>query len=268
MDLDAYCTRIGYAGPRTPTLGTLRALQELHAATIPFEAIDVLLGRGIDLAPEAVEAKLIASRRGGYCYEQNGLFKRALTAMGFAVEGLLARVLWTRAKEAPLPPRSHMVLRVDIGGQSWLVDVGFGAAMPTWPLRLDTTEPQPTRHETYRLRPHGHDLRLEAIIEGAWMALHELSLEPVLDVDYEPVNWYTATHPSSHFRHRLGVARSTPQARLTLSDNRLTVRTTDGRVERRMLTADGLERALREIFLLPVQPEWRPVIERAAMAAG
>jgi N-hydroxyarylamine O-acetyltransferase len=268
MDLDAYCARIGYAGPRTPTLGTLRALQELHPAAIPFEAIDVLLGRSIDLSPEAVDAKLIAARRGGYCYEQNGLFKRVLTAMGFEVEGLLARVLWTRPADAPLPPRSHMVLRVTIDGEAWLADVGFGASMPTWPLRLDTEEPQPTRHETYRLRPHGRDLRLEAKIDGDWLALHQLGLEPVLDVDYEPINWYTATHPSSHFRHRLSVARSTPRARFALSDNRLTVRTPDGHVERRMLTADGLERVLRETFLLPVQPAWRPLLERAAMAVN
>lgn len=268
MDLDAYCARVGYAGPRTPTLATLQALVELHPAAIPFEAIDVLLDRAIDLAPEAVDAKLIAARRGGYCYEQNGLFKRALTAMGFTVEGLLARVLWARPAEAPLPPRSHMVLRVLIAGEAWLADVGFGAAMPTAPLRLGTAAPQPTRHETYRLRSLGREVRLEAMLDGVWTPMHQFALESVLDVDYEPANWYTATHPGSHFRHRLSVARSTPEARFTLADGRLTIRTPDGRVERRMLTADELERALEQTFLLTVQPEWRPVLERAAMAVG
>lgn len=265
MDLDAYFARIGYAGPRTPTLATLQALLELHPAAIPFEAIDVLVIRGVDLAPEAVDAKLIAARRGGYCYEQNGLLKRVLTAPGFA--GLLARVLWARSPDAPLPPRSHMVPRVVVEGTAWLADVGFGAAMPTSPLRLDTVEPQATRHDIYRLSPQGRELRLEAMIRGGWTPLHQLGLEPVLDVDYEPVNWYTATHPGSHFRHRLSVARSTPQARLTLSDNRLAARTPDGRVEQRMLVADELEHVLHETFLLPVQPEWRPWLERAAAAA-
>ena len=90
IDLAAYCARIGYSGPLMPTLVTLRALQELHPAAIPFEAIDVLLGRGVDISPQAVDAKLIGRRRGGYCYEQNGLFKRVLQAIGFEVEGLIA----------------------------------------------------------------------------------------------------------------------------------------------------------------------------------
>ena len=94
VDLAAYCARIGYDGPLTSTLGTLRALQALHPAAIPFEAIDVLTGRGIDISPQAVDAKLIAAGRGGYCYEQNGLFKRVLQAIGFEVEGLIARVNW------------------------------------------------------------------------------------------------------------------------------------------------------------------------------
>src|SRR5699024_12704843 len=89
VDLDAYCFRIGYDGPRTPTLTTLRALHERHVATIPFENIDVLLNRGIDIAPAAVDDKLITAGRGGYCYEQNGLFKRVWTTIGFPEGGVL-----------------------------------------------------------------------------------------------------------------------------------------------------------------------------------
>ena len=94
IDLDAYCARIGYTGPREATLDTLRALHELHPAAIPFEAVDVLLGRGVDLAPEAIDAKMIVAGRGGYCFEQNSLLMRALTTIGFSVEGLSARVRW------------------------------------------------------------------------------------------------------------------------------------------------------------------------------
>ena len=106
IDLDAYFARIGYDGPRTPTLETLRALHLLHPAAIAFEAIDVLLDRGIDLDPAAVDAKLITAGRGGYCYEQNGLFKRVLTALGFEVEGLIARVQWGAPAETPPRPRT------------------------------------------------------------------------------------------------------------------------------------------------------------------
>ena len=265
VDLDAYCRRIGYAGPLAPTLETLRTLQELHPAAIPFEALDVLTGRGIDISPRAVDAKLIAAGRGGYCYEQNGLFKRALQAIGFEVEGLIARVNWNASADAPPRPPSHMALRVMIGGEPWLADVGFGSCVPTAPLRLDAREPQATVHETFRLVPAGGELQLEAEIAGRWAPVYRLLPSPMLDTDYELANWYTATHPESHFRHRLIVTRTTPGARHVLAGARLTVRSASGAKERRLLDADGIEHELAARFLLPVEAEWRPVIERAAL---
>jgi N-hydroxyarylamine O-acetyltransferase len=266
IDLAAYCARIGHAGPLTPTLATLRALQALHPAAIPFEAIDVLLDRGVDLAPTAVEAKLIAARRGGYCFEQNGLFRRVLTAIGFEVESLVARVRWMLPPGALPTARSHMVLRVTIDGDPWLVDVGFGSCVPTAPLRMDTSGPQSTPHESYRLVPSGDALLLQAQLEDSWADVYQIAREPQLDIDYEVANWFTATHPSSHFRHRLIVARTTPQARYVLLENRLTIRTPDGRAERRFLDAGAIEQALVQTFGLPVEASWRPVIERAAAA--
>ena len=269
VDLDAYCGRIGHRGPRTPTLETLRALQALHVAAIPFEAIDALLGRGVDISPAAVDAKLIGARRGGYCYEQNGLFKRVLAAIGFRVEGLLARVHWQLPEDAPPTPRTHMALRVEADGAPWLADVGFGAAVPTAPLRMDTAEPQPTPHGPFRLLPSGGagGWRVQARLGEGWATLYDLLPEPQLDVDYEPANWFTATHPASPFRRSLVVARTTPDGRHTLLDGRLTVRAPGGEIERRTrLDADGIERALAETFGLPVEPAWRPIIERAAAA--
>jgi N-hydroxyarylamine O-acetyltransferase len=265
VDLDAYFQRIGYAGPAAPTLETLRALQQLHPAAIPFEAIDVLLDRGIDISPRAVDAKLIAAGRGGYCYEHNGLFKRVLKAIGFDVEGLIARVNWNAPADAPPRPPSHMALRVTIDGAPWLADVGFGSCVPTAPLRLDSREPQRTEHETFRFVPAGAELQLEAEIGGRWAPVYRLLAEPQLDVDYEIANWYTATHPDSHFRHRLIVTRTTPGARHVLVGSRLTVRSNDIASERRFLDAAGIERELAERFLLPVEPNWRPAIARAAL---
>lgn len=267
IDLAAYCARIGYAGPLTPTLATLRALQAAHPAAIPFEAIDVLLDRGVDLAPAAVDAKLIAVQRGGYCFEQNGLFRRGLSAIGFEVESLVARVRWMLPPGAPPTARSHMVLRVSIDGHPWLVDVGFGSCVPTSPLRMDLSEPQTTAHESYRLMPSGETLLLQAQLEDGWADVYEIAREPQLDIDYEVANWFTATHPSSHFRHRLIVARTTPEARYVLLENRLTIRTPDGGAERRFLDAGAIEQALAETFGLPVEASWRPAIERAAAAA-
>ncbi|HET8700954.1 MAG TPA: arylamine N-acetyltransferase [Nitrococcus sp.] len=267
VDIDAYCARIDYEGPRTPTIETLRALHALHPASIVFENIDVLLDRGVDLTPAAVDAKLIAGGRGGYCYEHNGLFKRVLTTLGFEVEGLAARVRWMAPPEAPPRPRTHMALRVIIEGAPWLADVGFGNLVPTAPLRFDCSQPQATRQETFRLRALGSAILLEARLGEDWSPVYELSREVQLDVDSTLPNWFTSTHPSSYFRHNLMVARTTPRARYALLNNRLTVRTSEGGVERRPLSADELEHTLAATFGLPVESAWRPVIERA-VAAG
>ena len=266
VDLNAYCGRVGHEGPRTPAIETLRALHALHPAAIPFEAIDVLLDRGIDLSPHAIDAKLIGKRRGGYCFEHNSLFARVLTAMGFEVEGLAARVLWMAPTESPLPPQTHMALRVTVDDEPWLADVGFGGCVPTTPLRLDTAAPQPSPHETFRVIPSGAGHRVEARIGKAWEPLYELSPEPRLATDYEPLNWYTSTHPDSKFRRNLIAARTTPRARYKLQNARLTTRTASGHSESRLLSAEELECALAEIFSLPVEAAWRPLIKRFAAA--
>lgn len=267
VDLNAYCGRVGHDGPRTPTIETLRALHALHPAAIPFEAIDVLLNRGIDLAPQAIDAKLLDRRRGGYCFEHNSLFKRVLTAMGFEVEGLAARVLWKASPETPLPPQTHMALRVTMDGEPWLVDVGFGGCVPTVPLRMHTVAPQPSPHETFRVIPSEAGHRVEACIGEAWEPLYELSPEPRPASDYEPLNWYTSTHPDSKFRRHLIAARATPRARYTLMNARLTTRTADGHSQSHLLNAGQLECALAEIFGLPVEAAWRPLIEHFAATA-
>ena len=264
VDLDAYFVRIGYEGSRAPTLETLRALHERHPAAIPFEAIDVMLDRGVDIAPEAVDAKLIDAGRGGYCFEHNGLFKRVLASLGFAVESLIARVRWMAPEDAPAQPRSHMGLRVTIDGVPWLADVGFGGCVSSDPLRMDRSEPQPTRHVSFRLLPIAEGLRVEALLGEKWAPLYDVCLDAQHDVDYEPPNWFTATHPDSHFRHHLMVARTTPAAQFALSNNRLTIRRPDSGEVERVLNADELAEVLRDVFDLPVEPSWRPLLERVA----
>ncbi|MHA4839367.1 arylamine N-acetyltransferase family protein [Sphingopyxis sp. MSC1_008] len=261
-----YLARIGYAGRVAPTLEVVAALQAAHIAAIPFEAIDALTGAGIDIGADAIDAKLIGQRRGGYCFEQNALFLRVLLAIGFDAEGLLGRVRWMLPDDAPPTPRTHMVVRVKLDGRPWLVDVGFGAAVPPAPLAMDSEEPQPTQHESYRVVRHGDVWQVAALIEGEWRTLYRLDHASPPAIDYEIGNWYTSAHPDSHFRHQLIAARTTADARYGLRDNRLTTRLVDGRIDRRYLTADEIERALAEIFLLPVRPHWRAAIERAATA--
>jgi N-hydroxyarylamine O-acetyltransferase len=245
LDIDRYFARIGYTGSPGPDLQTLCALTALHPAAIPFENVDVLLGRPIDLNPGALQAKLVGGGRGGYCFEQNGLLKRVLVALGFAVEGLCGRVLWMVPPDAQPMPLTHMVLRVTIGGERWLADVGFGSCAAGAPLRFDALGvEQPTRHETFRLTREGPWSLLEAHFSDSWHPVYLISPEPALDIDYVLSNWYTSTHPRSRFRRELSVAVTTPQGRTTLLNNRLTVRDAGGGVDRRLLgeaqIADGL----------------------------
>jgi N-hydroxyarylamine O-acetyltransferase len=261
--LDTYFRRIGHQGPRAPTLDTLRALLVSQPAAIPFEAIDVLLGKGVDLSPATVDAKLITAHRGGYCFEHNSLLKRVLLALGFRVEGLVARVRWMAPPDRVMR-RTHMALRVWVDGVPWLADSGFGGCVPTAPLRFDLAGPQPTPHGDFRLAPSEEGFLLQAWLGREWAPVYDMSREAQQDCDYDVANWFTSTHPSSVFRRDLMVAITAPQARHALIRNRYTVRWNDGRVQREFLDGPGIAAVLARVFGLDVRDEWRPVIEAAA----
>lgn len=267
VDLDAYFKRIGYDGPRTPALETLRGIAVRHPDAIPFENLDVLLGRGISIVPAEVDAKLIGAGRGGYCYEQNGLLKRVLEALGFQVEGLMARVKWMLPEDAPPRPRSHQVLGVTIEGETWLVDAGFGGCVLTAPLRLFSDEVQDTPHGKFRILDTQTggvaERQVQADLSGRWATLYQVSQGAWAEIDYEQANYFTYTHPSSHFTWSLTVGRTTPTARYALKNNRFTHRDLTGAVvEQRDLSVDELEATLRDVIGLPVEPDWRPVLAK------
>jgi N-hydroxyarylamine O-acetyltransferase len=262
VDLDSYFRRIGYEGPRSANLETLRQLHRLHPAAIPFETIDVVRGAGVDLTPEAVESKLVGQHRGGYCFEQNMLFKRALTALGFEVEGLICRSRWGRAPGDD-PPRAHMALRVRLDGEDWFADVGFGGCMLTAPIRMAERGTQETCFEPVRLRAAGEELRLEALIKAEWLAVCDVVPQPQLDTDFIAPNWWASTHPDSPFRKTLMVSRPGAEARYALRENRLTIRRPGAETERRALGLSELEACLATDFGLPVTDDWRPRLEHA-----
>jgi N-hydroxyarylamine O-acetyltransferase len=229
LDLDAYFHRIGYQGERAPTLAVLHELAACHAQAIPFENLDVLLGRRISLEPAALERKLVRERRGGYCFEQNGLLLAVLQALGYEARPLSARVRYQRPRDY-LPPRTHLFVRVELEGQSWLVDVGVGAMSLTCALRLGTEAEQPTPHEPRRIVREGALLFHQVRFGEAWHDVSEFTLEEMPPIDRELANWFTSTHPDSHFKSRLLVARASPGGRRkTLLNRELTVREADGR---------------------------------------
>jgi N-hydroxyarylamine O-acetyltransferase len=253
VDLDRYFARIAYAGPRTPTLATLHAITRAHVEAVPFENLDVLLGRGIDVRLPAVERKLVADRRGGYCFEQNSLLCAVLTQIGFTAHPIGARVRFGRPRTVT-PARTHLFLRVDLD-EPWLVDVGIGSASVPCALRWSTEEPQATPLDTRRLvRENGllfHQIQYAN--DPTWHDVYESNLEPMPAIDREVANWYTSAYPSSHFRHQLMASRAFSRGddagRISLANRELTIRHRDGRADRRTIESpDELLAVLAEHF--------------------
>ncbi|MGH8782389.1 arylamine N-acetyltransferase family protein [Paraburkholderia sp.] len=252
FDLDAYFARIGYAGPRTPTLDVLREIHRLHPCAIPFENLDPLTGRRVRLEPSAVADKLVTRRRGGYCFEQNALLALVLTQLGFRVTPLIARVMWDR-EPGTMGARTHMLLRIDLDDGPWMADVGFGVVTVTAPLRLIADVPQQTPHETFRLVHAPDDAFDLELLAGDTLntskKIYRFDLQRAEAADYQSGNWYTSTYPESLFVSQLVVCRVTPHARLTLFNDRFTERTLDGHgTERTLGSARELELCLRDAF--------------------
>jgi N-hydroxyarylamine O-acetyltransferase len=261
VDLPAYFRRIGYTGPQDASLGALHGILAHHVRSIPFENLDVLLGRPISLAPERIAHKLIDEQRGGYCFEHNTLLLHVLESLGFQVTPLSARVRVQRPRDYQ-PPRTHMFLRVQVAGESWLADAGVGGLSLTAALRLELDTAQTTPHEPRRIVREGAwsgfeqrapDARLfhQAYFAGAWHDVCDFTLEPMPEIDRVLGNWYTSAHPESHFKSRLIVARASQDGRVTLSNRELRIRQHDGRSETHELTSpEQLLRALAEHFEL------------------
>src|SRR3569833_3163242 len=176
-DLIAYLTRIGLAGPLPADRATLARIVAAHAASIPFEGSDGMLGKPVVLDHEVLMAKLVHGGRGGFCFEQNRLRGAMLEQLGFAVTALGARVLWN-APPGAVTPLTHMLLRIDLADGPVIADVGFGGNTPTAPLDLVAGREQATPHEPYRLTREG-DYWVQAVsIGGEWRPTYRFTLEP------------------------------------------------------------------------------------------
>jgi N-hydroxyarylamine O-acetyltransferase len=248
IDLDAYFRRIGFRAAPRPDLATLNDLARRHASAIPFENLSPLLQAGVPLDLPSIERKLVDAGRGGYCFEQNQLFARALEQVGFEVGFLAARVLWNRPPEV-VAPRGHMLLSVQVAGEPHIVDVGFGGLTLTGSLRLQADIEQPTAHEPFRLLHADGMWRAEACVRGEWRALYAFDLQPQHAVDYEAPNYWLSTHPQSHFVHNLLCARALPDRRLALLNRQFTVHRLEGGTDSRVLaSSDALIDVLQNEF--------------------
>jgi N-hydroxyarylamine O-acetyltransferase len=245
-NIDAYFERIGFSGSIAPTLETLVQLHALHPAAIPYENLDPLLGVPVRLDLANLQQKLLFDRRGGYCFEHNTLFRAMLQDLDFEVKTHAARVLWGTPPDVE-PPLRHMVLTVDIGGVSYLCDVGFGGQTATAPLRMRRDAEQETPNDTYRLQEVDGTWTVELKIEEDWHPLYSFELAERDDELIADMN--DKADSSSFFTENLLVARSEKGRRLALWNVRLNTHTVGAPSEARLL---GSVAELREVLTGPM----------------
>jgi len=213
MKIDSYLKRIGWKGRVNADLQTLKELHYHHATHIPFENLDIQLGRNISLEPEALERKLVENGRGGYCFEQNTLLQAELQEIGFDVIACEARV---RMGKTLSTPRTHMLLIVNTEGKEYLADVGFGGDGLFYPLELNDDEQKQFLWNYRIIKEESNLFVLQTKTSGEWFDLYAFVPEKREPVDFELANWYTSTHPQSRFVQTLTAQLPTPEARYVL----------------------------------------------------
>ncbi len=245
IDLEAYLARIGYTGRLDFSLATLQGLHFAHATVIPFENLDVLLGREISLELDTLQSKLVASRRGGYCFEHNTLFCAVLDSLGFEVTRLAARV---RFGSTAIRPRSHMLLSVNLDGQPWLADVGFGGEGLLYPVPI--LDPALSRQfgRIFRVRNEGAVHVLQSLHAGGWFDLYAFTQEPQCHIDYVVANHFTSTYPHSPFVQTLVVQRQNSETRITLRNRELIEESANQTNTRILPDDDAVLATLTEVF--------------------
>jgi N-hydroxyarylamine O-acetyltransferase len=261
FDLDAYCTRIRWTGPTSvpgagaPAIEIVAGLMHAHMEAIPFENLDVLLGRGVRLDLDSVTAKLVTARRGGYCFEHGTLFQAALQAVGVETVAHAARVLLVAPKAQA--PRTHMLLTMNDAGRTWVLDPGFGGHGPLVPVPLVEGEEARYGRDVHRLVHRDGEWVLEGLVNGAMTALWTSSLEPQFPVDFALANHYVSTFAESPFVTRLMIRALTHGGRVSAM-NRAEKRQLADRAELRALLARHFGFDLPEVEKLrvPSVAEW------------
>jgi N-hydroxyarylamine O-acetyltransferase len=241
MDIGAYLQRIAYNGSRVPNADTLRALHMAHLQAVPFENLDVHLRRPIRLDPDRLFQKIVLQRRGGFCYELNGLFAGLLRALGFQVAYLSASD--AHADGGYGPPFDHLALLVttgdsDLQSPAWLADVGWGDTF-CLPLRAGTADLQLEGSRAYRLERDGeYQILWQRHASGEWERNYRFSLVPRRFTDFEAMCAYHQASPDSPFTRNRLITKATPRGRITLDDRRL-ITTIDGQRAEAQVASEG-----------------------------
>ncbi|EIJ34787.1 arylamine N-acetyltransferase family protein [Thiothrix nivea] len=244
FSLPAYCQRIGFTGELHADFATVQALMQYQLRAVAFENLDVLAGKPISLNPDDIVAKIIGNKRGGYCYEINGLFAMALTALGVEWQFVAARPMFYPVKR----PRTHAALVVKLEGKEWLCDLGFGSYGIRAPLSLAVLDtPVMQDSDTFMLSHENGDFVLKALVEGEWANQYGFNLCPVEWVDFAPANWMNSTHPDAVFTQKPLIVRFTENGRNILFGD--SFKQVSGQtVSKRSITPDEQAMILAEHF--------------------
>jgi N-hydroxyarylamine O-acetyltransferase len=236
LDVQRYLDRINYATPVDPSIKTLRGLHRAHMLSVPFENLDIHLGRPILLGENIFFNKIVEQRRGGFCYELNGLFAALLREIGFDVALLSAGVAGLDANFSP--DFDHMALLVRLE-DDWLADVGFGDSFIE-PIRLDDSIATQDETGTYRIRSEGVNRIMQRRSpdgDARWKQQYRFTLEPRQLPEYNEMCHYQQTSPQSHFTQQRICSLATPSGRITLTADKL-ITTSGGTREERTLSGE------------------------------
>jgi N-hydroxyarylamine O-acetyltransferase len=245
MNIDAYLKRINYSGSLEPTAETLRALQVAHLFAVPFENLSIHAGEPIVLNEDALFGKIVENRRGGFCYEANGLFASLLRALGFEVAMLSAGVATRDGGFGP--DFDHMTLMVTLA-ERWLVDVGFGDSFLE-PLLLDSRDEQVQGTRAFRIiEDNSHLILQRRDAGGDWVPQYRFTLQPHTFADYEQMCHFHQTSPESHFTKAPLCSLATADGRITLTGLRLITTSIQQRSEHPLADRDSFDHTLRDQF--------------------
>jgi arylamine N-acetyltransferase len=224
--VEGYLERIGYRGPVDRSYKTLAAIQEAHLSTVPYENLDIILGRKLSLEIPDLYRKIVINRRGGYCFELNALFRWLLQQLGFQVTSYMARFL---RDETGIPMRRHHVLKVVAEDEvAYLCDVGVGGNIPTWPIPIVTDKVSEQDSGTYRLQKDDFlGWVLEEIRHGEWSRLYSFTEEVQLPIDFIMPSFYCEHSPDSIFKKQVMVSIRTPEGRITVANEEFRIFTKD-----------------------------------------
>lgn len=249
FDLSAYFRRINYGGQAAADSATLHAIMRHQLFSIPFENLDVQAGKVVSMVPEEIASKLLHQRRGGYCYELNGLFAMALAALGITYRFVAARPMFYPARR----PKTHMAVVAEVDGRQWLCDLGFGSYGIRAPMALDMLDTDIMQDfDTFRLsRDARGEYLLQAKVEGEWANQYAFDLSHQEWIDFAPANYLNSTHPDAIFVQKLLVIQHQPEGRAILLGDTLKTITAD-RVEKQQLTTDNIAHVLEKRFALSV----------------